>query len=117
MYHNSRYRMCRQTDPTLARLSSKLQAMNDQYFWSELFIGEPGQDSLFHHNDWIFGLDHGNHQHLCDKLSTSLMLSYEDELIPELVRVITPWYEETMRKCESNRLNSSKKAQVREIKG
>lgn len=87
-------------DPNMMRISSRLYQMSHQYFDNKLFFTEPGHDSLVYPNDYVFGWQCPCMEILCDKIAAKLLFLHEDEMIEELVRVITPWYDKVKEKCE-----------------
>lgn len=87
-------------DPNMMRISSRLYQMSHQHFNDKLYFTEPGHDSLAYPNDYVFGWQCHCMEVLCDKIAAKVLLLHEDEMVQELVRVITPWYEKVKDKCK-----------------
>ena len=100
-------------DPTIRRISLKLQAMNYKHFKGMLTIQEPGDGSLFYTDEFIFGLG----PYLGDKVKLSLLVKNEENMIPELVKALTPWFDIAYAKWLEHQPKKHKKREMYTING
>lgn len=93
-----------QGNPDIERISVKLHEMNDKHFYGMLTIIEPYTTSLTYTNEYVFGVNCLAGEFLCDKVPVNLLLNNEEDMEPELLRCMMPWFKDVKMKCDLARL-------------